>query len=1006
MKLTATRARDTGASRPSTGRSRELDDLVAELTDRLQSGQEFDIDAFLADHSEHAERLRQIVPALEMMAALGRPSPVSEMANGPHGPLEGPGPELGELGDYRILRELGRGGMGVVYEAIQISLARRVALKVLPFAAAMDSHQLQRFKTEAQAAAQLHHTNIVPVFSIGCERGVHYYAMQFIEGRTLAALIEEQRRWENRSAADAPTISSPSSPARSATPTPSSRDRGYIRTVAEHGIQAAEALDYAHKLGIIHRDIKPANLLLDVRGNLWVTDFGLARFQDDTGVTMTGDLLGTLRYMSPEQALAQRAIVDHRTDIYSLGVTLYELATLRPAIEGTDRRELLRRIAEEEPQSARRINPAIPRELETILLKAVNKEAASRFATAKELAEDLRRFLEDKPIKARRPSPMERAAKWARRHTALIGATMTGLALATAGLTAATVFAASAYRRESQQRALAEAQRQRAEAHLRQARNAVDQLLTEVGQETFRGVPGLEPIRRKLLEKAVGFYENFLVQEGDDPAIRLEAGRAYRRAGYIHGLLGQHERAGEDCRRSIEILDALVASEPANFDCRRELAESHATRARLLFGEGQTADGERELRRAVKLRRELLDRSPPDPDDRFELAQYQKDLGSVLRSVERVAEGGEALRLGLVGMRGLAAEFPDEPRYQSSLGAVLNELGAAAQVQGAFADARGFYEEAISHQQVALRVNPREITYRIFLRNHKENLAVVLSHLGRSADADRFLRECTAVGEEITSDFPLVPKYREDLAGTHVNLGYVLMAMGDQRREDAFDAFEKATELFRSLVAQYPDVPDYRQGLASTRMDLGHVLKAANRWKDAEHAYREAVDLGEATLAAEPTNAARKRKLADYKDNLARILLFYPDSPVYEPSRAARLAQDAVNLAPDHASFGKVLSQARYSLGDWKGAVDALDAAMRCRDAGTLTVPERFAMAMCHWRLGEKNLAHALFDQTAAEMDKRPSQDKISQHFRAEAAALLGRANATTLEGKETNHSK
>ena len=177
-----------------------------------------------------------------------------------------------------------------------------------------------------------------------------------------------------------------------------------FRTAAALGIQAAEALDHAHKVGIVHRDIKPANLLLDAQGNLWVTDFGLARLRDDTGLTITGDLVGTLRYMSPEQALAKRMVIDHRTDIYSLGATLYELVTLRPAIDGQDRQEVLRKIAQDEPTPPRRLNPAIPRELETILLKAMNKEPESRYATAQELADDLERFLEDKPIEAKRPA--------------------------------------------------------------------------------------------------------------------------------------------------------------------------------------------------------------------------------------------------------------------------------------------------------------------------------------------------------------------------------------------------------------------------------------------------------------------------------------------------------------------------------------------------------------------------------------------------------------------------
>ena len=222
-------------------------------------------------------------------------------------------------------------------------------------------------------------------------------------------------------------------------PSGTTGDRARFRLVAELGIQAAEALDHAHRLGIVHRDIKPANLLLDVRGNLWITDFGLARLQDEAGLTVTGDLLGTIRYMSPEQALAHRGTVDHRTDIYALGVTLYELLTLRPAVAGTDRQELLRRIAQEEPTAPRRLDPGIPRELETILLKAMAKEPGNRYATARDLVDDLRRFLADRPIRARRPTAWEHLVKWARRHPAVVGSALIVSTLALVGSSLGTV---------------------------------------------------------------------------------------------------------------------------------------------------------------------------------------------------------------------------------------------------------------------------------------------------------------------------------------------------------------------------------------------------------------------------------------------------------------------------------------------------------------------------------------------------------------------------------------
>jgi serine/threonine protein kinase/Flp pilus assembly protein TadD len=425
-----------------------LAELIDELTARLQACEPFDFDACLHEHPEHAERLEKLLPALRLLANASRPGDTG-MVPGAINDTSSPS-FLGELGDFRLVREIGRGAMGIVYEAEQISLNRPVALKVLPFAATLDPKQLQRFKNEAQAAAQLHHTNIVPVYYVGCERGVHFYAMQFVEGRNLAEAIAELRgQADGERTIQQPSPRSPSPlvertvdaaagrPIESPLPTSELRDTGpigapatalstkdaaYFRTVARFGIQAAEALDHAHQHGIVHRDIKPANLLVDATDRLWVTDFGLAQVQCDTRLTMTGDLVGTLRYMSPEQALAKRIVIDHRTDVYSLGATLYELLTLEPAFTGRDRQELLRQIAFEEPRSPRRIDRAIPLELETIVGKAMEKNPADRYATAQELADDLEHFLKDEPIRAKRPTLVLRARKWGRRHRAAVWA--------------------------------------------------------------------------------------------------------------------------------------------------------------------------------------------------------------------------------------------------------------------------------------------------------------------------------------------------------------------------------------------------------------------------------------------------------------------------------------------------------------------------------------------------------------------------------------------------------
>ncbi|HEX3150729.1 MAG TPA: serine/threonine-protein kinase [Gemmataceae bacterium] len=315
------------------------------------------------------------------------------------------------LGEYRIVRKIGAGGMGVVYEAVQESLNRHVALKVLPTNISGRKNLLERFKREAQSAAKLHHTNIVPVFGIGDADGTHFYAMQYIRGRPLDKVVNDVARIRGTAPADAGTAVGGTTDLSGGL---SETGRGYWTNVARVGQQVASALDYAHAHGIIHRDIKPSNLLLDGSGTVWITDFGLAK-SDDTGdnLSETGDVLGTLRYMAPERFRGDSL---PQSDLFALGLTLYELLTFRPAFDGKNRAELIAAVQRANPPRPRALNPEVPKELETIVLKAIEPDPAQRYRTGQELADDLLRFIEDRPILAKRAGPIERLTKWAKRN--------------------------------------------------------------------------------------------------------------------------------------------------------------------------------------------------------------------------------------------------------------------------------------------------------------------------------------------------------------------------------------------------------------------------------------------------------------------------------------------------------------------------------------------------------------------------------------------------------------
>ena len=766
------------------------------------------------------------------------------------------------LGDFVLLHEIGRGGMGVVYEARQISLSRRVALKVLPFAAVLDARQIARFKNEAQAAAQLQHPNIVPVYAVGAERGVHFYAMQFIDGQPLDRAIAQLRCQAGASSvALDETVAYPVNDIVAAEQTASwhqpcsylsekwTSRREYFETVMRLGIQAADAIDAAHSFGIVHRDIKPSNLLLDASGKLWVTDFGLARCQTDLSLTQTGDVVGTRQYMSPEQALGQAALVDHRTDIYSLGATLYELLTLRPAFEAADGAALLRSIDREEPQRIRSLQPLVPLDLETVVNKSMARNRDERYLTAKELADDLRRLLEGKPPVAQRPTLLDRCGKLARRHRRVAASGMVAVLVTVVALSIGIL---QIHRAKTQ----AEQDYARAEAYLRQAQETVDRFGSRFA-ERLGHVPGAERLHRDVLQETLGYYQKFVEQAGDNPELRADLATTYGKIGALNDQMGLAAEATTAHENAVGLLLTLVQEQPDNVEYRSQLAVAKNNQALTLGHLGRSDDARGALQAAIELQSRLVLEVPASLRHRIDLAYSKNNLGMQLRDMGRMAEAHEAFRqanrLGEEALR----EHPDDLGAARQLAAAYNNL-AALDRDAKPAESIELYHKAAELQRRLVRARPAELTYRSDLATTLNNLGAVQARGDRLSEAAAIYREAIELQKELLRIVPLDRTFRRDLAVSYNNLG---LAHARLKEPDAAQrCFRNALGFQEQLVSEQPRDAEMQSSLGGMYNNLGIVLDGWDRGEEAAGSFASAIEHQKAAAAESP----RVEKFRDY----------------------------------------------------------------------------------------------------------------------------------------------
>jgi hypothetical protein len=805
-----------------------LDLLVEQFLQRRAVEPGLGIEQFAATVPEHADALRELLPAIVALEQhkLERRSSGSGRRTAALPPLE-------RLGDFRIVREIGRGGMGVVFEAVQESLGRRVALKVLPQAALLAGNQLERFRREAQIAAQLHHSNIVPVFGSGESGGYHWYAMQYIAGQSLD-------RWRHEQA-EVP-------------PSGSGAWRNRARFVARLGAAAAGALAYAHAQGTLHRDIKPGNLLLEANDHLWVTDFGLAKALEADGLTHSGDLLGTLQYMAPEQFAGQ---YDVRSEVYALGVTLYELLALRAAFGDGSRSELMERIRAQRPEPLRRLCPEVPEDLVVVIEKAMARDPADRYRDAAALQADLQAFLDERPIAARRLSRFAMAVRWCRRNRGMAAlAASTLLAVLAAGATGWIAFgiARDALGRAKDSAALAAKQSERAEQNLARAEQNValtldafgrifDRLVgpdpalavdedEETGEQTVLLRPPIDPGDLPLLHDMLEFYDRFAAQNAGNQQLQLETARACRRVGAIHARLGtaesleQAEQAyrqalermaaisGRDVRR--ELASLLVEAGRLDQRRRRPAEASARFRAALELLEQLPADG-----RSVRLERaevhyllaaEPILRRPLRPGERPERPPEAERPGEGER--ERVRAAREHQQRGLAIVDEVLASDPQHVEARALKARCLLLAGRFAGRSGGGrtdADRAAARTEAIGLLRDVVGRHPERAEDRFELsrvllepalredpgRRPREDLAAAIAEA----------REAVQHAEHLRTAEPGVPEYARLVAQAHAVLGRLLLqaapGLADAERTQALAEAER--ELRASLAAQGED---------------------------------------------------------------------------------------------------------------------------------------------------------------------------------------------------------
>jgi serine/threonine-protein kinase len=901
-----------------------VEGLADEFLVRCKRGEKPTIKEYCDRHPELAAEIRDVFEAVLMVEDL---KPGSGDVSGSFGEsVNIDGKRLQQVGDYRILCEVGRGGMGVVYEAEQQALGRRVALKVLPKTSAGDGSAQLRFQREAKAAARMHHTNIVPVFDVGQDGDYLYYAMQLIHGQGLDVVIDDLKRLRAQSgktpvmqdqAADRSIAASlvagkferenlaqdgqpdPNATAAYEGRTPSSAllpgqseistvtsNRGiYFRSVAQIGVQTAAALSYAHSRGIIHRDIKPGNLILDTTGNVWVTDFGLAK-TGESAVTHTGDILGTLRYMSPERFRGQ---CDVRADVYALGMTLYELVSLKTAYASSDRLQLIELIRHTEAASPRSLDTRIPRDLETIVMKALDKEPRRRYQSADEIGEDLQRFVNDEPIKARRIGSLERFGRWCRRNPAVASLTAAVLVLMTAGTAVSTrqaVVATLARADLAAKNAELADEQAKVQARFDMAVKAIETFHTGVSEDALLKNAQFKELRTRLLKEAAEFYADLekLLAGQTDAKSRKTLAEGYFQLAELMAKIGDQKQALELHRQALALRRELAAPPTADVETQLNLARSLWMTGGLLHKMGHAA----EALSTFEEQRDLAERlSALDPADAVRilparvvlpqaapaevlatsdavevmLAHAHQSVGDALKRTAKYQEALGSYRMALALYQKLADANPGNDQLWHMLAGTYTYIGFMLTQTDKSADGLVALRKASEILQKVSHANPANIDVKKDLADSYGLTALTLLNMGRPAEALQANRRMLAVCQKLVDDNPAVTAFQNYLALCYDSVGWNLLNMG--KPVEGTVASRKASDIMQKLVDDNLANTRFQFELANCQTNVGRGLVRQKSLAEAFTALEAGLAIRQKLAKGDPNDAAYSRALSE-----------------------------------------------------------------------------------------------------------------------------------------------